>query len=104
MKLPKFTEAERRRYLEEKITDFPQLCARIANLMLYDWLKKQKSRKNQKRKSPSYCYEIIGSHTKEVIGHCWGEEGKAEVLTEEPPGTRFKRISKAAYERATKDE
>lgn len=38
-------------------------------------------------------YLIVGHYTGEVIGCCWGKNGKADVLTEEPLST-FKRVSR----------
>lgn len=48
-----------------------------------------------KRAKPRYCYQIIGAHTKKVIGHCWGDDGQRDVLAEEP-GATFRRISNKA--------
>ncbi len=42
-------------------------------------------------------YEIIGQYTGKVIGFCYGEDGKADVLAEEP-GATFRRTSRKAIE------
>lgn len=44
----------------------------------------------------NFCYQIIGGYTGNVIGYCWGYDGKQDVFFEEPKAT-FQKISKKQY-------
>lgn len=57
-----------------------------AAMAAYD--RKSKTRIKKRR----HCYQIIGARSRKVIGHCFGQDGKDEVLSEEP-GASFRRIT-----------
>lgn len=48
-------------------------------------------------------FQIIGFHTRTVIGYTFGRETFADVLAEEP-GATFRRISRRQYDREQAEE
>ena len=51
----------------------------------------------KKRKPRNYYYAIIGPNTGHIIGACVGEQGRRDVLHEEPCAN-FRRVTKWFYE------
>jgi hypothetical protein len=45
------------------------------------------------------CYAVLGAATGIQIGVCVGDGGKANVLKEEPAGTKFVKITRAEFDR-----